>query len=73
MEQDFNAFKLFVLHVGLLSAMNGLDIKSLLKGNSIFEEFKGALTNQYVLQQLITNKDITPFYWATEKSTGKII
>jgi len=70
--QDFNAFKLFILDVGLLSAMSGLDIKSLLEGNSIFEEFKGALTEQYVLQQLITNKDITPFYWAAEKSTGEI-
>ena len=70
--QDFNAFKLFVLDVGLLSAMSGLDIKSLLEGNRIFEEFKGALTEQYVLQQLITNKDITPFYWTAEKSNGEI-
>ena len=42
--QDFNAFKLFVLDVGLLLAMSGLDIKSLLEGNRVFEEFKGALT-----------------------------
>jgi predicted AAA+ superfamily ATPase len=70
--QDFNAFKLFVLDVGLLSAMSGLDIKSLLEGNRIFEEFKGALTEQFVLQQLITNKDITPFYWSAEKSNGEI-
>lgn len=47
--QDFNAFKLYILDVGLLSAMSGLDIKSLLEGNSVFEEFKGALTEQYVL------------------------
>jgi len=70
--QDFNAFKLFVLDVGLLSAMSGLDIKSLLGGNRVFEEFKGALTEQYVLQQLITNKGITPFYWTAEKSNGEI-
>lgn len=70
--QDFNAFKLFVLDVGLLSAMSGLDIKSLLEGNRIFEEFKGALTEQYVLQQLIANKEITPFYWTAEKSNGEI-
>jgi predicted AAA+ superfamily ATPase len=70
--QDFNAFKLFVLDVGLLSAMSGLDIKSLLEGNRVFEEFKGALTEQYVLQQIITNKDITPFYWTAEKSNGEI-
>ncbi|MBS4025223.1 MAG: ATP-binding protein [Clostridia bacterium] len=70
--QDFNAFKLFVLDVGLLSAMSGLDIKSLLEGNRVFEEFKGSLTEQYVLQQLITTKDITPFYWSAEKSNGEI-
>ena len=70
--QDFNAFKIYVLDVGLLSAMSGLDIKSLLKGNSVFEEFKGALTEQFVLQQLITNKSITPFYWTAEKSNGEI-
>ncbi len=70
--QDFNAFKLFVLDVGLLSAMSDLDIKSLLDGNRVFEEFKGALTEQYVLQQLIANKNITPFYWTAEKSNGEI-
>ncbi len=70
--QDSSSFKLFVLDVGLLSAMSDLDVKSLLKGNTIFEEFKGALTEQYVLQQLITNKDITPFYWTAERSDGEI-
>lgn len=70
--QDFNSFKLFVLDVGLLSAMSGLDIKSLLEGNRVFEEFKGSLTEQYVLQQLITIKEITPFYWSAEKSNGEI-
>lgn len=70
--QDITAFKLFVLDVGLLSAMSGLDIKSLLEGNRVFEEFKGALTEQYVLQQLITNKDLKPFYWTAERSSGEI-
>lgn len=70
--QDFAAFKLYVLDVGLLSAMNGLDIKSLLEGNSVFEEFKGALTEQYVLQQIMNNNDITPFYWTSDNSKGEI-
>lgn len=70
--QDVSSFKLFILDVGLLSAMSGLDIKSLLEGNRVFEEFKESLTEQYVLQQLITNKDITPFYWSAEKSNGEI-
>lgn len=70
--QDFNAFKLFVLDVGLLGAMSELDIKSLLEGNKIFEEFKGALTEQYVLQQLIASKKATPYYWSAEKGTAEI-
>jgi hypothetical protein len=70
--QDFNAFKLFVLDVGLLSAMSELDIKALLEGNRIFEEFKGAITEQYVLQQLIASRQITPFYWSAEKGSAEI-
>ena len=70
--QDFNAFKLFVLDVGLLSAISSVDKKSLLEGNLIFEEFKGSLTEQYVLQQLIATKKIKPFYWSVEKSSGEI-
>ena len=70
--QDFNAFKLFVVDVGLLSAMSGLDVKSLLEGNRIFEEFKGALTEQYVLQQLLAIKEIEPFYWSAETGSAEL-
>jgi len=48
--EDYNAFKLFVVDVGLLGAMGDIDIKTLLDGKAIFEEFKGAMTEQYVLQ-----------------------
>ncbi|MBD5486395.1 MAG: ATP-binding protein, partial [Lachnospiraceae bacterium] len=50
--QDFSAFKLFIVDIGLLGAMSRLDAKIILEGNRLFEEFKGALTEQYVLQQL---------------------
>lgn len=70
--QDFNAFKLYVLDVGLLGAMSELDVRSLLEGNKLFEEFKGALTEQYVLQQLMASKEITPYYWTAEKSSAEI-
>ena len=70
--QDFNAFKLYVLDVGLLCAMSELDIKSLLEGNKLFEEFKGALTEQYVLQQLISSREIIPYYWSAEKASAEI-
>lgn len=70
--QDFNSFKLFILDTGLLGAMTGINEKTLLEGNSIFTEFKGALTEQFVLQQLKSMKDISIFYWSAEKSTAEI-
>jgi predicted AAA+ superfamily ATPase len=70
--QDFNAFKLYILDVGLLGAMSDLNLKSLLEGNNLFEEFKGALTEQYVLQQLIASREVTPYYWSAEKATAEI-
>lgn len=67
-----NAFKLFVLDVGLLAAQSHLDATTLLEGNRIFTEFKGALTEQYVLQQLIASQENPIFYWATEKGTAEV-
>ncbi|MFN3801380.1 DUF4143 domain-containing protein [Belliella pelovolcani] len=69
--EDFNSFKLFLLDVGLLGAMTSLDVKSVIEGNRLFEEFKGALTEQYVLQQLLS-RDIKPFYWSAERSTAEV-
>lgn len=67
-----NAFKLFALDVGLLAAQSHLDATTLLEGNRIFTEFKGALTEQYVLQQLIASQENPIFYWATEKGTAEV-
>ena len=67
-----NAFKLYGLDVGLLAAQSGLDAGTLLEGNRIFTEFKGALTEQYVLQQLIASQDNPIFYWASEKGTAEV-
>ena len=55
-------FKIFLHDIGLLSTKSELDVKTLLEGNRIFVEFKGALTEQYVLQEMIAN-GVTPFYW----------
>ena len=68
---DFSAFKLFFVDVGLLNAMGNVDVKTLIEGNSIFEEFKGAITEQFVLQQLIADK-IKVYYWSSEKSKAEI-
>lgn len=70
--EDYGAFKLFIVDVGLLGAMGNIDVRTILKGNVIFEEFKGALTEQYVLQQLEAIPDMAIYYWSAEKSAAEI-
>jgi len=70
--QDFNAFKLYLLDVGLLAAMAEIDEKTLLDENEIFVEFKGSLTEQYVLCQLKQCTDLNVFYWTADTGTAKI-
>lgn len=70
--EDMDAFKLFIVDVGLLAAMGSLDVKTLLDGNTIFEEFKGALTEQYALQQLKTIPNIPIYYWSADKANAEI-
>ncbi len=69
---DISAFKLYFLDVGLLGALGNIDIKTLIDGNIVFQEFKGAMTEQYVLQQLKACKELPIYYWSTEKSTAEI-
>jgi predicted AAA+ superfamily ATPase len=70
--QDQNAFKLFMLDVGLLCTFSNLDARSLLEGNLIFEEFKGALTEQYVFQELIASRVQELFYWSADKGIAEV-
>lgn len=70
--EDFSSFKLFLVDVGLLAAMAELDAGSLLEGNAMFEEFKGALTEQYVLQQLVALKVGSIHYWSPDNSRSEI-
>ena len=60
---DLYAFKIYMLDVGLLLAMTDLDASVIIDGNRIFTEFKGALTEQYVLQQLKAEEDIGIYYY----------
>lgn len=69
---DNAAFKLYTMDVGLLAAMGDIDVKTLLKGSAIFEEFKGSLTEQYVLQQLKVNRDMPVYYWSTETGVAEV-
>ena len=70
--EDLKAFKLFLLDVGLLSCMARLKQDTLLDGSELFKEFKGALTEQYVLQQLITFKGLETYYWTNDRGSAEI-
>ena len=68
--EDLKAFKLFLVDIGLLSCMVGLRQDVLLDGNELFKEFKGALTEQYVLQQLKTVKGLNIYYWTSDRGSA---
>ena len=65
---DESAFKLYFLDVGLTGAAVGLEARTLLEGSTAFTEYKGALTEQYVLQELVADS-VQPFCW-TSRSGG---
>lgn len=68
---EMNSFKMFLSDVGLLAAMGELPAKVLLEGDCIFEEFKGALTEQFVAQEL-ASVEKKLYYYSTENSSGEI-
>lgn len=66
--EDVSAYKLFLLDVGLLGAMNDLDSRSLLENDKLFNDYNGAITEQYVLQEFKTIGDLPIFYWASNRA-----
>ena len=70
--EDLKAFKLFLVDVGLLGCMAGLRQRTLLDGNDLFEEFKGALTEQYVCQQLKTIEDLEVYYYTNDRGSCEV-
>jgi predicted AAA+ superfamily ATPase len=70
--QDLSVFKLFLHDVGLLGAMAGLNARALIEGDKVFTEFKGALAEQFVMQQLRLNSESYIGYWTNERSTAEV-
>ncbi len=70
--EDARIFRLFLNDVGLLGALSGLEASVLLQGTGIFEEFKGSLTEQYVLQQIVAARSIAPMYWSPESGKAEV-
>lgn len=70
--EDTKIFKLYIVDIGLLSCMSRLRKETLLDGNSLFREFKGALTEQYVLQQLLTDRNLYISYWSNDQGNAEV-
>lgn len=70
--EDLKAFKLFLVDVGLLGCMVGLHQSTLLDGSGLFTEFKGALTEQYVCQQLKTIEDLGIYYYTNDRGSCEV-
>ena len=69
---DYNAFKLYFIDVGLLAAKNDLNIQTILEGNKIFEEYKGSLTEQYVLEEIKSNYNVPVNYWSNDAGQSEV-
>ena len=69
---DLKTFKIYLNDIGLLSRLSGLHPEILLHGNDLFTEYKGTLTEQFVLQELICHQDIQIGYYTNERSTAEI-
>ena len=70
--EDLKAFKLFIVDVGLFGFMTGLRQRTLLDGDDLFVEFKGALIEQYVCQQLKTIEDLGVYYYTNDRGSCEI-
>jgi predicted AAA+ superfamily ATPase len=72
--EDNSAFKLYLSDIGLLAAMGKIDSQTILQKNSIFTEFKGSLTEQFVLQEILCMdiENLSTYYWSAQKSTAEL-
>lgn len=70
--ENLAAFKIFILDTGLLCCMINISAKVLLERNRLFTEYNGALTEQYVCQQMLSELKIEPSYWSAKNGTAEI-
>ncbi|WP_027119789.1 ATP-binding protein [[Mycoplasma] testudinis] len=70
--ENINIFKLYSLDVGLLGCLAGVEPDLILKENSLLSTFKGALTEQFICQELKAKEDLMFFYYANDKNTSEV-
>lgn len=68
---DWKDFKIYAPDTGILGALAGLPPEIMMHGNDVFTEFKGIMTEQFVLQQLVS-QDTTAFYWAPDSGSAEV-
>lgn len=67
-----SSFKVFFLDVGILGAMANLSPKAVLDNSSLFSEYRGAFVENYVAQQLRSDKQIDLYYWTSEAKKAEL-
>jgi len=67
-----SSFKVFVLDVGILGAMSNLSPKAVIDYSSLFSEYKGAFVENYVAQQLRSDKQIDLYYWTSKGKKAEL-
>ena len=70
--EDLKAFKLFIVDIGLLGCITGLSSQTILYKNELFTEFKGAITEQYVCQQLKSVSDLGLYYYTNDRGSCEV-
>jgi predicted AAA+ superfamily ATPase len=68
--RDF--FKVYALDVGLLGAMAGLPMRAVVEGDRLFTEFKGALAENFVAQELRSLRNMDLFYWTAAEGMAEV-
>lgn len=64
--QELSAFKVYACDCGLLRRLAKLSPEVILSGNTVYTEFKGALAENAILQSLVPQSDVMPYYWSSE-------
>ena len=69
---DISAFKIYLSDVGLLRSLSDLSPSAIAHGNQLFTEFKGSLTENFILQSLIPQYQVMPRYWSRSNPSYEV-
>lgn len=70
--EDIDSFKLYLLDIGLMGAMSGLSATTITQGNDLFLQYKGALTEQFIMQEMQTLNSLEIHYWTPDESIAEM-